>query len=465
MRTGRGAPLPMDDLSKLGAFALLGDADPVPQSLFLSHPEQANTLALLYEVSREVTSILDREELLRRVAERVKKIVNYDVFSVMLWNEQAQLLESAFAMRYEDSLPARMRVPLHKGLTGTAAGERRVLRINDVTEDPRYIHCESGVVARSELVVPLLLCDRLIGVLDLESSEPHAFTLEHERMLSTLGSYIAIALENARLYEEARESERRLRADLDTAKEIQRQLLPTGAREVPGLDLAAAYVPARELGGDFYDFLPYGGGRLGFVLGDVFGKGTAAALYGSLAIGTVREIVVDRACDPASMLALLNQRLLGARLDSRFIAMSFAIYDAPTRRLTLANAGGPYPLLVRSGRVELIRLEGVPLGLLPETKYDESTVELQPGDVVLFASDGILESVNAGHEEFGLERLTVLLSGLSQEHSASVIAEQILQATDEHSGAGIPPHDDRTLLVLRVTEETSPDFSKLPIIY
>src|SRR5256884_4627451 len=323
----------MEDLSKIGSFALLGDADPVPQSLFLSHPDQANTLALLYDVSREVTSILDREELLRRVAERIKKIVRYDIFSVMLWNEQSEHLESVFTMRCGDSLPARMRVPLHKGLTGTAAGERRVLRINDVTEDPRYLHCDSGVVARSELVVPLLLCERLTGVLDLESSEPHAFTLEHERMLSTLGSYVAIALENARLYQEARESERRLRSELDTAREIQRQLLPTGAREVPGLDLAAGYVPARELGGDYYDFLPYGEGRLALALGDVSGKGTAAALYGSLAIGTVREIVVDHACEPACMLALLNQRLLGrcqdrksTRLNSSHGYISYAVF-------------------------------------------------------------------------------------------------------------------------------------------
>src|SRR5260370_37629612 len=221
---------------------------------------------LVHEVSRDLTSILDRGELLRRVAERVKKIVDYDVFSVMLWNEQAQLLESVFAMRCKDSIPARLRLPLHQGLTGTAAGERRILRVNDVTEDPRYIRCETGLEARSQLVVPLLLRDRLIGVLDLESSEPHAFTLEHERLHSTLGSYVAIALENARLYEEARENERRLRSDLDTAREIQRQLLPTGAREIPGLDLAAAYVPARELGGDFYDFLPYGQGRLALAL-------------------------------------------------------------------------------------------------------------------------------------------------------------------------------------------------------
>jgi len=455
----------MDEHSNLGAHALLGDADPVPQSLFLSHPEQANTLALLYEVSREVTSILDREELLRRVAERIKKIVKYDVFSVMLWNEQTQHLESIFAMRCGDSIAARMRVPLHKGLTGTAAGERRVLRINDVTEDPRYIHCESGVVARSELVVPLLLCDRLIGVLDLESSEPHAFTLEHERMLSTLGSYVAVALENARLYQEARESERRLRSDLDTAREIQRQLLPTGAREVPGLDLAAAYVPARELGGDFYDFLPYGQGRLGFMLGDVSGKGTAAALYGSLAIGTVREIVVDHAWEPACMLALLNQRLLGARFDSRFIAMLFAVFDASRRKLTLANAGGPYPLLVRNGLVQAIRLEGVPLGLIPDTQYDETTIDVEPGDVVLFASDGILESENAAQEEFGPERLISLLAAISQGDSARAIADRILAETDNHSGTDVAPHDDRTLVVLRVTDESASDFSKLPIIY
>ncbi len=455
----------MDELSNLGAYALLGDADPVPQSLFVAFPEQAKTLALLYEVSRELTSILDRQELLRRVAERIKKIVNYHVFSVMLWNEQTQLLESVFAMRYEDSIPARLRLPLHQGITGAAAGERRVLRINDVTEDPRYIRCETGVEARSEIVVPLLMQDRLIGVLDLESTEPHAFTLEHERMLTTLGSYVAVALENARLYEEARESERRLRSDLDTAREIQRQLLPTGAREVPGLDLAAAYVPARELGGDFYDFLPYGEGRLALALGDVSGKGTAAALYGSLAIGTVREVVVDRACEPACMLALLNQRLHGARLDSRFIAMLFAIYDAPTRRLTLSNAGGPYPLLVRDGHVVSIRLEGVPLGLLPGTQYDESALDLQPGDVVIFASDGIVESENAGQEEFGLQRLSALLSGISPEDSARAIADRILAETDHHSGADTAHHDDRTLVVLRVTDETASDFFKLPIIY
>jgi sigma-B regulation protein RsbU (phosphoserine phosphatase) len=455
----------MDDQSKLAPFPLVGDADPVPASLFVSYPEQASTLSLLYEVSREITSILDREELLRRVAHRVKKLVNYHVFSVMLWNENTQLLESVFGMRFGDAIPSRFTLPLHQGITGISAGERRTIRVADTLDDPRYIQCEAGVVVRSELVVPLLLQDRLIGVLDLESTDPNAFTAEHERMLATLGSYIAIALENARLYEGARESERRLQTDLATAREIQRGLLPTGAREVPGLELAAAYAPARELGGDFYDFLPYGQGRLAMALGDVSGKGTAAALFASLAIGIVREHIVEHPCPPAEMLRMLNSRLYSAHFDSRFIATLFSVYDASTRRLTISNGGGPYPLLVRDGAVQSVRVAGIPLGLFPDTQYDEVTLELVPGDTVLFASDGILEAFNADLEEFGADRLDAVLSSVSPDQSAEDIAALILTATDDYSGAGVIPSDDRTLLVLRVTDHNTSDFSKLPIIY
>jgi phosphoserine phosphatase RsbU/P len=444
---------------------MVGDADPIPASLFVAYPEQATTLALLYEVTRELTSILDREELLRRVAQRVKKLVNYHVFSVMLWNEKTQRLESVFAMRYGDTIPARMSLPLHQGLTGTAASERRILRVNDTLEDPRYIKCDIGFDTRSELVVPLLLQDRLVGVLDLESTEANAFTSEHERMLATLGSYIAIALENARLFEESRGNEHRLQDDLATAREIQRQLLPSGAREVPGLDLASVYCSARELGGDFYDFLPYGEGRLAIALGDVSGKGTAAALFASLAVGILREHVIQHPCPPAEVLAMLNRRLHAARLESRFIATVFSVYDAGTRRLTLANSGGPYPILVRDGIVQSIRVSGIPLGLYPDTEYEEITLDLQPGDTVLFASDGILESENAQQEEFGFDRLSAVLASVSPKHSASDIADKIMAATNHHSGEGVAPGDDRTLLVLRITDHSSSDFSKLPIIY
>ena len=456
----------MDQSSELIPFSLLGDADPVPSSLFVAQPEQAQTLSLLFEISHELPSILDRQELLRRIAERVKKLVNYHVFNVMLWKEQTQVLESVFSMRYQDAIGSRVQMPLHQGITGTAAAERRTIRVVDVRLDPRYLQGEGDVEVRSELVVPLLLRDRLIGVLDLESTVPHAFTAEHERLLNILGSYIAVALENARLFEDARETQVRLQDDLETAREVQRQLLPSGAREVPGLDLATAYVPARELGGDFYDLLPYGIGRLAVALGDVSGKGTAAALYGSLAIGILRELVQDREASSASeMLLLLNGRLLAARLDARFIAMQFAIYDAALRQLNVANAGGTLPLLVRNGEVTEIKVTGIPLGLLPVTEYDEETIKLAPGDTVVFASDGVHESMNKEQEEYGIERLKSLLTTVAPADPGYTVAQRIVKATDEYTGLGRAPHDDRTLLILRVTEEAEANYSKLPIIY
>jgi sigma-B regulation protein RsbU (phosphoserine phosphatase) len=356
-------------------------------------------------------------------------------------------------------------MPLHQGITGTAAAERRTIRVVDVRLDPRYVSCGEEVEVRSELVVPLLLRDRLVGVLDLESTVPQAFSAEHERLLNILGSYIAVALENSRLFEDARENQTRLMNDLETAREIQRQLLPSGAKEIPGLDLATAYVPARELGGDFYDLLPYGVGRLAIANGDVSGKGTAAALYGSLAIGILRELVHDNEVSPAEMLEQLNGRLLAARLDARFIAMQFAVYDAALRELTIANAGGTLPLLIRNREVTEINVAGMPLGLLPEAEYEQVTLSLLTGDVVVFASDGIHESMNKEQEEFGVDRLKALLSTVASSDPGYKVAQRIVKATDEHTGPGRLPHDDRTLLVLRVTDDTEADFSKLPIIY
>jgi phosphoserine phosphatase RsbU/P len=204
-------------------FSHLGDADPAAPSVLLAQPEQAQSIALLYEISHELTSILDREELLRRIAERVKKLVDYHVFTVMLWNESTQMLESVFAQRYEDALPSRFQMPLHQGITGTAAAERRTIRVVDVRLDPRYVSCGEEVEVRSELVVPLLLRDRLVGVLDLESTKPQAFSAEHERLLNILGSYIAVALENSRLFEDARENQTRNRAGNSAAASTERR--------------------------------------------------------------------------------------------------------------------------------------------------------------------------------------------------------------------------------------------------
>ena len=417
--------------------------------LYQNMREQARTLSLLHEVSREVSSILDRRALLERVAELIRRLIDYDVFSVMLWNEDRQLLEPWIAFHKDGRDVSGMAAgALGVGLTGTAAALRQSLRVPNVHLDPRYRRCMDGIDVRSELVVPLVFKDRLLGVLDLESLEYDAFTSRHEQLLSTLAASLSIALENARLYEQVRQDEKRLQDDVTMAQRIQQALLPHSSPWLSGFQIGVAYEPARDLGGDFYDFLPYGEGRLAVAVGDVAGKALPAALYGSFAIGLLREYAAHGEFRPARVLEDMNCKLLQVRVDRRFLAMVFGVVDGADRTLTLSSSGLPYPRLVRDGRVEEIRLAGLPLGLLPERTYDEIRLDLQSGDLVLICSDGVEESRNGDEEEFGSERLKEVVLGLAA-LPATEIAEGILDACRRYSGrAGAG--DDRTVVVIKV---------------
>jgi sigma-B regulation protein RsbU (phosphoserine phosphatase) len=218
------------------------------------------------------------------------------------------------------------------------------------------------------------------------------------------------------------------------------------------------YLPAQELGGDFYDFLPYGDGRIAIAVGDVAGKGSAAALLASLGVGILREHAVHKPSSPAEMLADLNGHLQIPGGNGRFVAMAFGVYDAARQELSLANAGFPQALHVRGNRVLPIDLRGVPLGLLPESQYDSACLHLQPGDVVIFCSDGIYEQTNSCEEEYGVERLVSRLAAMCGNASAQHIAEDIMQAINEHAGenaSGRYCNDDRTIVVLRIGSNTA----------
>jgi sigma-B regulation protein RsbU (phosphoserine phosphatase) len=410
--------------------------------------EQARTLSLLHEVSRELNSILDRRRLLERVAEMVRRLIDYDIFSVMLWNEDRQLLEAWMAFHRDGrELVGLKPAALGSGLTGTAAALRQSLRVPNVHLDPRYIACVNTIEVSSELVVPLVFKDRLVGVLDLESREYDAFTARHEQLLSTLASSLTIALENARLYEQVRHDEQRLKNDVAMAQRIQEALLPRSTPWLPGLQVGVAYEPARDLGGDFYDFLPYGEGRLAVAVGDVAGKSLPAALYGSFAIGLLREYAAHGEYRPAQVLEDMNCKLLHVRVDRRFLAMIFAVIDSADRTLTVASSGLPQPYLVRSGNVRQIELSGLPLGLMAGQTYNETRLALEPGDVVVLCSDGVEESRDAGDEQFGSERAQEVLLGLAAEAPYD-IAKGLLDACRTFSTKGRA--DDRTVVVLKV---------------
>ncbi len=410
--------------------------------------EQSKTLSVLYELVREVSSVLDKEALLERIAGQVKRVADYQLFSLMLWNEERQELEHEFLLRYDDRFCVKTGVPLGYGLCGTAAALRQPVRVPDVQLDPRYVNCGHDVEVRSELVVPLLLENRLIGVIDIESIKYNAFSQAMEHMLVALGSYIAIALENARLFEKVRKDEKKLEQDLTTAREVQQALLPA-IPAVPGLQIAVGSEPALQLGGDFYDFLPRGEGDFAFAVGDVAGKATPAALYGSLAIGLLRAHMLQECCDPANVLSVVNEQLRLSNLDNRFVAMILAIFDPGTGTLRVSNAGLPLPLLVREGKVTEIDSSGRPLGLLPDSKYSSTTVRLHSGDVLVLLSDGLIEATRTDDEEFGLGRIKEILSE-SSTHSAQEMVDKLMLTNQRFVAGNLDQVDDRTLLVIKV---------------
>ena len=207
-------------------------------------------------------------------------------------------------------------------------------------------------------------------MVDLESPQLSYFTEEHARIFSTLAPQIAIAIENARLYERVARSEARLERDLQRAQEIQMHLMPGTAPSIPGMEVALRFQPARELGGDLYDFLTYGKDRHVLAVGDVSGKGAPAALYGAMASGILRSLAPQK-LSPPDLLKRLSLILLERKIEGHFITLTYAIWEPRTKTLRLANAGMPLPLLVRKGQCRPIRAEGIPLGLLEHAQYQE----------------------------------------------------------------------------------------------
>ena len=413
--------------------------------LFQQVRSQAETLLVLNEVSREISSILDVEALLRRAAELVKRVIDYQILSIMLFDEEQQVFRHRLDVKHGQRVQGKLRAAATEGIVGAAATTREPVLVPDVTADPRYMMVNPET--RSELAIPMIHQGRVIGVLDLESPQLNYFTEDHVQTLSILVANLAVSLENARLYEHVAKGEARLERDLQAAKRIQGALLRPAPAEDYGLDVAARYVSAREVCGDLYDFLRYGPQQLGVALGDVSGKGTAAALYGAVAIGIMRSLAPQK-LQPAEMLRQMNQLVGERRIEGRFMTACFATWQKGRQKLRVANAGQSQPLLYKGGRCDRIELSGFPLGIFEEVNYEEWSVTLKPGDILVFHSDGIAETTNNEGQFFGTTRLRKLI----EEHHdlpAADLADLVLREVDWFTQSA-PLSDDRTLVVLKV---------------
>jgi len=406
---------------------------------------QADTLLLLNEVGREANSFLDVQEVLRRAAELTKRLIDYQIFSILLYDEAEKVFRHRVTVKFGQSIQEKHAVPANEGIVGAAAELKRAVLVPDVSLDPRYLMINPET--KSELAVPMLHKNRVIGVLDLESSQVNTFTQDHVQALSILAGNLAVSIENASLYEQLAREEARLERDLNAARRLQGALLPADPGPEFGLDIAARVVSSRELCGDIYDFLRYGPQELAIVLGDVSGKGSAAALYGAAAIGILRSIGPQKLA-PAEMLRAMNQLIVERRIEGRFMTIAFATWHRGRKKLRIANAGQEQPILFHDGRCQRIKLEGFPLGLFDEVTYDEASLTLSTGDVVVLYSDGITDTRNAANEFFDAARLCEFVSQNAQ-RSAADIADRILDDVEAFSGTA-HAFDDRTLVVLKV---------------
>jgi len=413
--------------------------------LFQQVRTQAETLLVLNEVSREISSILDVEEVLRSAAELVKRVIDYQILSLMLFDEQQQVFRHRIDVKHGQRVQGKLRVAASEGIVGAAATLRQPVVVPDVTADPRYLMVNPET--RSELAIPMIHKGKVIGVLDLESPQLNYFTEDHVQTLSILAANLAVAIENAHLYEQVAEGEARMERDLQAAKRIQGALLRPAPSEDYGLDFAARYVSAREVCGDLYDFLRYGPQQLGIALGDVSGKGTAAALYGAVAIGIMRSLAPQK-LQPAEMLRQMNVLIGERRIEGRFMTACFATWQKGRQKLRVANAGQSQPLLYKNGRCDKIELAGFPLGIFDDVQYDEWGVTLEAGDILVFHSDGIAETANSEGQFFGVTRLRKLIEQHHERNTAE-IADLVLREVDWFTQSA-PLSDDRTLVVLKV---------------
>ena len=419
--------------------------------LFESERHYVETLETLAEIGREMMSILDLDGLLTRIASLAKRLMDYRTFGILLLNETTQMLEMKLAVRYGHGNEDK-RMKLGEGLVGWAAEHKEPVLVADVSKDPRYVNLVED--AKSELVIPMVIKDRCIGVLDLESDELNAFTKEHKEILTLLASQAAVAIDNARLYDEVRRKEERIEKELRFAQRVQLALLPTELpKTIDGLDVAGRFEPARELGGDLHDFLFPEARTLVVAVGDVSGKGAPAALYGAFAAELVRSRTMRRRFVPdrfsvSGVLQVMNTILHERQLEEYYCTLCYAFFDFNARSVTLANSGLPYPIRCSEDECSQIELPGVPLGSFPRIEYDEVTLPLRDDDLFVFCTDGIFEAMDGSGEEFGALRVCEIVR--SHRHlTARAIVDAIFEAVTNFR-SGEPQVDDMTAVAVKI---------------
>jgi sigma-B regulation protein RsbU (phosphoserine phosphatase) len=413
-------------------------ADAVP--LRPLRPDQVEDLQRLQRAAQKIGSILDLDPLIDKIVNDVAHSFGCVEAGIYLHDEEHG--EMVLAGVHGCSVNHKgYRLKIGKeGMVGHVASTGQMRYAPDVRKDDYYIGCEHATL--SEVVIPLHVGERLVGVFTASHPELDAFPRQQLRILQSLCDHVAVAVHNARRFQSERAERETMSREAQEARIMQQALLPKSSPYIPGYVISGLSVPAGAVGGDWYDFIPFPDGRWGLVLADVSGKGTAAALLMSATRGMLRSLA-EACCPPGEVLTKLNGLMVEDFPAGKFVTLVYAVLDPATRTVIFANAGHLHPLFIDDHGAHFLDTErGLPLGLSCGD-YSETTVTLSPGSRLVFYSDGITEAVNTDEQEYGLERLA--------EHAVTFGASAVSIVDDVRafaSASGV--RDDATVVFVGV---------------
>jgi sigma-B regulation protein RsbU (phosphoserine phosphatase) len=417
--------------------------------------EAYNTELLMNELSDEVRRFTETQPLLETVARCIRETLHIDQIAVLLRRGNDFYLAEAFGVSGDGTV----------ALSAQASSVRYLLNSSEPARlyrnDPDAWYLMAGTAERrtfdvlnTELLLPLLGRNRLMGVVSLGPKRSEsAWSRTDLQMLQTVARQTGLALEVSELAHslaaEAAQRER-VNREMEIAREVQERLFPQQMPAVLGGSIAGACRAALGVGGDYYDVIDFGDGRIGLAVGDVSGKGISAALLMASLRASLRGVTLDSPRDFARLMHKVNRLVYEASASNRYATFFFAAFDPATRKLECVNAGHNPPVLLRNGRVIRLEADGPVVGLLPFAPYTEQTLTLEPGDLLLLYTDGISEAMTTEDEEWGEERMIAAATAVCK-LPAQEIMHALFTAADAFT-AGAPQHDDMTILILKLDQ-------------
>jgi sigma-B regulation protein RsbU (phosphoserine phosphatase) len=408
----------------------------------------------MVEFTNQLLSRLSLDDLLDYLVEKAREILHADACALLLPGDSPDSLDfrAASGWRTDPVASGRQAPAGDQSGPGLAMRMRAPLLVEDVGQRdptpwwPEWVAAEGF---RGHAVMPLLADNRAIGALMIDMRQPRSLDEHEVRLLRLMANQTALAIEQARLHQEEVERQT-LDKELEVAQQIQMSLLPSAVPEVSGWEFAAFYQAAQQIGGDFYDLFELAGEprQLGLVIADVSGKGVPGALFMALSRTLVRAAAL-RGRRPSVALQRANEQILKENRTGQFVSVCYATLDTDRGRLVFANAGHDRPMWVHaaSGQVQELEAPGIVLGVLDEIELAEGEVDLAPGDLLIFYTDGATESVDSNWRPFGEKRLQEI-AGTYARASAQQALEAVVEAVKAHAG-DVPLADDLTLLVVK----------------